>query len=233
MVREQHLQAVVPATPEQDAGAGSPGLVGRHRHLPGRLHRIAHGRRADEARRSRYPELAADQREVSPGPSANERGPGRGSTGASAWGRGADHRGDHQHQRQDEQEHVDAGRNSQPRVIQRPPTICTSRSTGHAQGSQSPPLLVVDVGQHGDLRQRGRIGDAARGLFLRSGACVGGVLVRPGDHGVHADLPDDPARRVRPVCSPVTIAAQTPARRHRRTASTPPVRTRTLRDVSS
>jgi hypothetical protein len=44
LVREQHLQAMVPAAPEQDAGAGSSGLVGRHRHLLGHL--ASHGRGA-------------------------------------------------------------------------------------------------------------------------------------------------------------------------------------------
>jgi hypothetical protein len=33
----EHLQAAVSPAPEQDAGAGSPGLVGRHRHLLDRL----------------------------------------------------------------------------------------------------------------------------------------------------------------------------------------------------
>lgn len=59
-------------------------------------------------------------------------------------------------------------------------------------------------------------GDAARGLFLRSGACAGGVLVRPVimESTLISQMirPDASAR----VCSPVTIAAQTPARCHRR-----------------
>src|SRR4029453_7126106 len=34
LVGEQHLQAILAAAPQQDAGAGTPGLVGRHRQPP-------------------------------------------------------------------------------------------------------------------------------------------------------------------------------------------------------
>ena len=45
---EEHLQAIVPAAPEQNAGAGSPGLVGRHRHLLGVCVRVAAARMRPE-----------------------------------------------------------------------------------------------------------------------------------------------------------------------------------------
>jgi len=41
------------------------------------------------------------------------------------------------------------------------------------------------------------VGDTARRLLLWPGSCVGGVLVGAGGGGIGADLPGDPARRVR------------------------------------
>jgi hypothetical protein len=65
----------------------------------------------------------------------------------------------------------------------------------------------------------GRLDAHTTGRFLLKislAARPGSVLVRPGDGGVHADVPAVQIGGVSAACSPTRICAQTPARCQRR-----------------